>query len=282
VAGDLPLIETCDGRPPLPAAAGPAAVVFWTETRAEPRPLKIHCMRADLGDERIDLAALIGEDPDGDGPADSSLLKPESLARGSDVIAAVNANAFAGVPGTEEGREQRKWYEGRPVDVIGWALSGERQSSAPQRHYVDFWVSPDGRAHVGDLAEAVDACAAVAGFGPLIIGGEVRTREGGDIHPRTAAGTDVSGRYVWLVVVDGRQPGSSEGMTTHELARFLSELGCHDAVNLDGGGSSVMMLAATGSIPEVVSSPSDRTILGMRTTRPVPVMLAVRRVSRDE
>ena len=59
-------------------------------------------------------------------------------------------------------------------------------------------------------------------------------------HPRTALGYYEPGHYC-LVVVDGRRPGWSRGMTFSELAELFSELGCAAAFNLDGGNSSMML-----------------------------------------
>lgn len=55
-------------------------------------------------------------------------------------------------------------------------------------------------------------------------------------HPRTAIGWN--GQFYFLVEVDGRQHGLSIGMTLDELADLMEQLGCSDAMNLDGGGSS--------------------------------------------
>ncbi len=62
-----------------------------------------------------------------------------------------------------------------------------------------------------------------------------------DLHPRTAVGILPNGNWLF-VVVDGNQPDVSVGMTLPELAELMSSLGCVDALNLDGGGSSTMML----------------------------------------
>jgi putative cell wall-binding protein len=59
--------------------------------------------------------------------------------------------------------------------------------------------------------------------------------------PRTAIGSLPNGSLV-LVVVDGRQPGYSTGMTPRELADFMVGLGCIDAMNLDGGGSTSLVV----------------------------------------
>jgi hypothetical protein len=55
-------------------------------------------------------------------------------------------------------------------------------------------------------------------------------------HPRTAVGWNDS--HLFLVVVDGRQLKLSVGMSLPELAAYMLKLGCQQALNLDGGGSS--------------------------------------------
>jgi exopolysaccharide biosynthesis protein len=71
-------------------------------------------------------------------------------------------------------------------------------------------------------------------------------------HPRTAIGRREDGRLI-LVTVDGRQPQKSVGMTIEELAKLMLELGCREALNLDGGGSTTMVIKN-----RIVNSPSDQ------------------------
>jgi hypothetical protein len=78
--------------------------------------------------------------------------------------------------------------------------------------------------------------------------GEFSSYSGGR-HPRTAIGADNDG-FVYFVVVDGRST-VSVGMTLAELQQYLSQLGLVDAINLDGGGSSTMVLQQS-----VVNAPS--------------------------
>jgi exopolysaccharide biosynthesis protein len=54
------------------------------------------------------------------------------------------------------------------------------------------------------------------------------------------------------VVVDGRQPATAVGMSHHELAGLMQRLGCTDALNLDGGGSSTLWYEG-----KVMNQPSD-------------------------
>ena len=100
----------------------------------------------------------------------------------------------------------------------------------------------------------------VGGAGLLIMDGEPvrdymveKLSKGFDTtrHPRTAVGINRRGEWIF-VVVDGRHPGISVGMTLDELTDLMLSLGCRYAINLDGGGSATMYLNGA-----VVSSPSD-------------------------
>jgi exopolysaccharide biosynthesis protein len=78
-------------------------------------------------------------------------------------------------------------------------------------------------------------------------------------NPRTAAGISRDGRRLVLAVVDGRQLPYSDGMTLRELANLMLGLGARDAINLDGGGSSVMVYADPASGKRrIANRPSDR------------------------
>jgi len=74
-----------------------------------------------------------------------------------------------------------------------------------------------------------------------------------DRHPRTAIAKLGSGKLL-LLTVDGRQPGVSAGMSLNMLADLLLEFGAVEAINLDGGGSSAMVVGE-----KLVNRPSDQT-----------------------
>ena len=69
-------------------------------------------------------------------------------------------------------------------------------------------------------------------------------------HPRTAVGRRPDGT-VLLVVADGRN-AQAAGLSMSELQQVMAALGCRDAVNLDGGGSTTMVVRG-----QVVNHPSD-------------------------
>ena len=77
-------------------------------------------------------------------------------------------------------------------------------------------------------------------------------------HPRTAVGIANAGRRLILVTVDGRQKPYSDGMTLRELADLMRVLGARDAINLDGGGSTAMVVKSPAARSlRVVNRPSD-------------------------
>ena len=75
---------------------------------------------------------------------------------------------------------------------------------------------------------------------------------------RTAVATDATGSRAYFVTVDGRQPGYSQGMNLIEFANYLVSIGAHNAINLDGGGSTTMVTRRYGQMyPSLINRPSD-------------------------
>ncbi len=129
------------------------------------------------------------------------------------------------------------------------------------------YISPD------IAAETLRAMTYLRGTTPVLLqGGEVvkalqetKSEFCNKRHPRTAVGLFPDGRWL-LVVVDGRQT-HSVGMSLIELASFFKQFGCTSAINLDGGGSSTMIVGGY-----LVNSPSGDTYSirrGQTMERPV-------------
>lgn len=93
------------------------------------------------------------------------------------------------------------------------------------------------------------------GGGPFLVRDGVSSvgprGDGTDRHPRTAAGFSADSTKLYLITVDGRQT-TSAGITLPELAYFMTKIGVHTGMNLDGGGSTTMLVR-----DEIVNSPSD-------------------------
>lgn len=86
-----------------------------------------------------------------------------------------------------------------------------------------------------------------------------------DRHPRTAMGYTKENKLL-IVVIEGRNPGIAEGASLTQLANIFTELGAVEALNLDGGGSSCMLVNGQQTI-----QPSDKK------QRPVPGVFVIKR-----
>jgi exopolysaccharide biosynthesis protein len=143
-------------------------------------------------------------------------------------------------------------------------------------------MEQNGRCRMGPLEEPKAHGAgvqkpkwAVSGFRGILKNGEVLVAPSGVLHPRTAVGLSADAKWMTWIVVDGRQPGYSLGVSEEELARLLKENGCADGINLDGGGSSVLLLADRSRRLKPANQPSDHG-----RPRPVPVILGVTESTR--
>jgi hypothetical protein len=87
-----------------------------------------------------------------------------------------------------------------------------------------------------------------------------------DKHPRTCMGY-TKDDYLIIMAIQGRFPGIAEGATLEQEANLLLELGCVEALNLDGGGSSCMLVNGKETI-----KPSDKT-----GERPVPAVFIIKK-----
>ena len=100
----------------------------------------------------------------------------------------------------------------------------------------------------------------------VAVTGQERLLEAGQIvgHPsenyaRTVVGIAEGTTQMWWLVVDGKRPGYSVGVTLDEAAEFLRSVGATDAVALDGGGSATLV-ADDGSGVRMLNATRNQTI----------------------
>ncbi|CAN5686359.1 hypothetical protein BH23GEM11_BH23GEM11_03270 [soil metagenome] len=227
--------------------------VTYRAIQSASEPWMVHLLEVDVSRCEVGFEVMGLE------PVGSDRLTVPDLARsaGPGVVAAVNGDFYTeenlslGVEargGSLRGRTSRPVFAWRPgedprLSEVAWEGDSLR---------VGDWSvvrgEPDGRTEL------------VAGFPALLSGGEwvgdleqaERPAFAASRHPRTAVGWDPDRRRLWVVVADGRREGVAEGMTLPELADLFRALGATEALNLDGGGSSTMLVAG-----RVVSRPSD-------------------------
>ena len=96
-------------------------------------------------------------------------------------------------------------------------------------------------------------------------------------YARTAAGVSRDGSVVYLLVIDGRQPGFSEGATTADLARILADLGAWEGINLDGGGTTTLVSEGADGKPELRNRPVHAGVPGLERVSASHLGLRARR-----
>ena len=147
---------------------------------------------------------------------------------------------------------------GDGVDVEGLVISEGQVYSEAKYGWPVLCILEGNRLEINPFDCPENTQSALAGTNLVVIDGKV-VEQGTDIgatklDPRTAVAIDKQGKKLWVVVIDGRQPGYSEGVTLEELGNLLKELGAVSALNLDGGGSTAMIMEE-GKGVKVLNSP---------------------------
>ena len=145
--------------------------------------------------------------------------------------------ARAAIGFTDGGEVDVAWITSREGELYAWSEPPAHQPGQPAEPLSYENAQP------WNVRDAI-------GAGPaLVVAGQkwVTTNEEvffgtaiPEVHPRTAAGTTAEGSLL-LLVVDGRQP-ASRGVSLEELAGLMLDLGTEEALNLDGGGSSTLIV----------------------------------------
>lgn len=152
------------------------------------------------------------------------------------------------------------YASGVNTSILGLSASnGDVYSDFQSGHLTALNVSANNSAAIIDsLTESGSAHTPLTtlynaiGGNERIIANGVLTAGDGSLHPRTGAGVTADGKLL-LITVDGRNSGHSQGVTTVELAEILLGFGAVNAINLDGGGSTTMVIA--DATPRVVNVP---------------------------
>lgn len=138
-----------------------------------------------------------------------------------------------------------------------------------------FFPAPEAT-YIGAVKHSKWKMKTAVGGGPVLIqNGEIKITNNeelkfagkaiNDKHPRTAMGYTTDNKLI-VLVIEGRNPGIAEGATLTQEAQLFKDLGCWEALNLDGGGSSCMLVNGKETIK--VSDAGGQ--------RPVPAVFLIR------
>jgi len=236
------------------------AVTLTQEVRANP-PMRLHVATVDLTNPAVHLKLVRGgADPDGAGPCETTLLPTSEIAERAHLVIAVNGNFFAPKGARLIFGREVPYFIGNGARACGLTMDDGRLWSANPicRNWPSLIVAADGKVRIGWLDHIPrSARQIVSGRRQIVTAGR---NTGDEIRPApiTAVGIDAAGKTLTFFVVDGRREDYSVGMTPKQAADELIRLGCADALQLDGGGSSTMVLRDPSSGDyRLLNTPSD-------------------------
>ncbi|MCX5689847.1 MAG: phosphodiester glycosidase family protein [Planctomycetota bacterium] len=255
VAATSLLIGACTHARSRAATQSALRVVAIDQKTSDQLPLRGLLATVLLSDPDVQL--LVTPQARASQEAEAKLATLDTFAVANDCDLVINTNYFAVTgPGKAQG-----YKAGVDADILGLCVQDGNVIS-PARSFGGkgdpaLLVFPDRRATIAqalpEQCEGVKFAAAGIGasetdpdHGALLVSEGKSTAREARVdplirHPRTAAGVSRDGRTLYLLVLDGRQPDWSAGATLEETATILRECGAWDAVNLDGGGSTMML-----------------------------------------
>jgi exopolysaccharide biosynthesis protein len=200
-----------------------------------------------------------GPDPDADGRWQTTLMPTSQVASREGFDVAVNGDFFLAKDITDAEGVLSRYREGQWAVVSGPAVTDGKAWSPVADPKPCLLIRKDRKATIGLYPRPLDdAWQMLAGNLMMVDKGKPTIERSPARHPRTAVGIDQEGTMLLILVVDGRMPGVSVGMTHAELQQQLLRLGCYMAFNLDGGGSSTLVMRDPQSGKcRVINSPSD-------------------------
>ena len=260
------------GRPaPLPMKQKLyEGVTYRRVVRYLPHPMVAHVLIIDTKEKGIEFLIT---PPDSDGERPLKARTTSQFLEEFKLQLAINGGGFS--PWWSRSPADYYPHVGDPISPFGFTASGgdvywttaDTEGIPPalfmsRKNVLSFNNKPS-RVHN-----------AISGDRMIVIKGEIAPDlDDREMDPRTALGLNRNGRYLYLVVVDGRQPFYSEGATFTELAQLLIDQGAYAAMSLDGGGSSTMVMEGDDGRPVILNSPIDHYIPG--TERPVGTHIGI-------
>ena len=181
----------------------------------------------------------------------------ESVKSGDKMVLAVNGSPW--IPWKEPWNHRYAAKLGLHIsDGVLVSEANKRPSFVVFKNGRCDFIKPEGKDDFSDIMQAI------SGFGFVLSGG---VPSGGDkkLAPRTGYGLDKNRRYLYIFVVDGRQPAYSMGASQFEVGQILRYLGADDGLNMDGGGSTTLLIRKNGRIRKLNnhSKGAERKVGGM-------------------
>jgi exopolysaccharide biosynthesis protein len=225
-----------------------AGVEYGRSAISRPRPLMLHVVTVDL--KKSGVKVLMTPSLPLKAQTTSDFLQENKLQ------IAVNASYF------NHFYEKSPWdyypHSGDEVTPLGEAITNGKRHGTPIATWPILCFAADNTAKIMKGTCPKSTINAVAGRELLVKQGrpveKIYDSDNDKPYSRVAVGIDRPGEKLWLIVVDGKQPLYSEGITKTELAQIIANLGADKALNLDGGGSTTLV-TATDRGAKVLNAP---------------------------
>ena len=198
-------------------------------------PVVYHAVRIDLNNEELELFCYPDKNTKISSSGNFKGITTQDFAQKNNCIAAINASPF-------DGRFRNK-------KIIGIHSINGSEFSAPVNKYAALAFSKNNDTqgfHASIIKNQTSDCThqydfAFGGFFVVLENGEILTYN--EIYnSRSGAGISSDGKTLYLLVVEGEQPSRSTGLTYPQCAQIFKAMGCSDALEFDGGGSSQLCI----------------------------------------
>lgn len=224
-----------------------------------PRPLVVSALRIDTGAEGLELVTTPGN---GEAPLETNGQTTRAFLEEHGLAVAINTHFFSPCCNL---------IPGEPKDLVGLAIAqGELVSPVSDESQRDIFIFEAGvHEYAGidalmftstqlDQLRDFTPTHAIAGrtildYGEVVAGGDDLDAAR---HPRTLVGLSKDYTTLYLVTIDGRRPGYSTGASLTEAAAIMFHLGATMALNVDGGGSTTMIIRDPDGASQLGNSPS--------------------------
>ncbi len=246
-------------------------ITYQRLARATPRRIMLHVVTVDLTTPNLKFLVTPGT-PSTDG-MEIKARTTSGFSSEFGVKLAINASFF--LPFYERSPWNYYPHVGDRVNILGQAISQGNIYSPSATSWSVMCIAPDNSIQMGGKECKPGTMQALSGNRLLVEGGEIVPPDPNvtpKLMPCTAVGLNKAGDKLWMVVGDGRQPFYSEGLNLSELTNIFLELGANVALNLDGGGSSSLVIESGGQ-PTLLNAPIH-TRIPMRQ-RPVANHLGI-------